>query len=298
MNIADIAVFNKVAETMSFSRAGELLGMTRSAVSKRIARLETDLGVILFNRSPRSISLTEAGQKFYDHTVSIDHTINQAAQAIQDSDQRPSGVLSFSLSTNLAVTLMPPLLEEFQREWPDLKIDLHTSEHFVDIIGEGFDVVIRIAMKLGDSSLVSRKLATTPQILVAAPAYLEEYGVPRHVSDLKDHKCVTLLKREVVWRFINGEGRVEVPVNMASTTNSDLLLFQLVRLGGGIVRCPKIQVERELRSGELVTVLDDFKSPDEYGVFALYPYRNPPAKVKVFLDFIEAQLARLQGLEG
>ena len=292
MNIADIAVFNKVAETLSFTRAGELIGMTRSAVSKRIARLENDLGVVLFNRSPRSICLTEAGQKFYNHTVSIDHTTNQAAEAIHDTNQRPSGVLSFSLSNNLAVALIPELLQESRRKWPDLKLDVHTSEQFVDIIGEGFDVVIRIAKKLNDSSLMARRLANCPEVLVAAPSYLERNGVPRHVRDLKDHRCVTLLKREVVWRFVNGEETFDVPVNMASTTNNDFVLFTIVRQGGGIVRCPKIQVERDLRSGELVTILDEFKSPDEYGVYALYPYRNPPAKVRVFLDYIEAQLTR------
>jgi len=293
MNIADIAVFNKVAETLSFTRAGEIIGMNRSAVSKRIARLENDLGVVLFNRSPRSISLTEAGNKFYNHTVTLDHTINSAAEAVHDTHQRPSGVLSFTMPTSLAASMMPMMMSEFRKNWPDLCLDVNTDERFVDIIGEGFDVAIRVAMKMSDSSLMSRRLATTPQVLVASPEYLEQRGTPAHVRELKNHTCLTLVKRDVVWRFVGPDGPLEVPINCTTTSNNDLALVLIACLGGGVVRIPKIVVESELQSGYLTTILDDFKSPEDYGVYAIYPNRNPPAKVKVFIDFVEEQLARL-----
>ena len=297
MNIADIAVFNKVAETLSFTRAGEIIGMNRSAVSKRIARLENDLGVVLFNRSPRSISLTEAGHKFFHHTITLDHTINSAAEAIHDTHQRPSGVLSFTMPTSLAASLMPILMSEFRKNWPDVCLNVNTDERFVDIIGEGFDIAIRIAKKMSDSSLMARRLAITPEVLVAAPSYLAQRGTPTDVRELKNHTCLTLMKRDVVWRFAGPNGPVEVPLNCTTTSNNDLSLVLIACLGGGIIRIPKLLIESELQRGYLTTLLDDFKSPDDYGVYAIYPNRNPPAKVRVFIEFVEEQLGQLQAID-
>ncbi len=297
MNIADIAVFNKVAETLSFTRAGEIIGINRSAVSKRIARLENDLGVVLFNRSPRSISLTEAGHKFYGHTASLDHTLSSAAEAVHETHHRPSGVLSFTMATSLAASLMPILMTEFQKNWPDVCLNVNTDERFVDIIGEGFDVAIRVAKKLNDSNLMARRLATSPEVLVAAPSYLERLGAPQHVRDLKHYTCLTLMKRDVVWRFVGPDGPVDVPLNCTTTSNNDLSLMLIACLGGGIIRTPRLLVEAELKNGHLTTILDEFESPNEYGVYAIYPNRNAPAKVKVFIDFIEEQLERMQDID-
>ena len=297
MNIADISVFNKVAETLSFTRAGELVGMNRSAISKRVARLENDLGVVLFNRSPRSISLTEAGQKFYAHTITLDQTINNAAESIQDTQQRPSGVLSFTMPTSLGASLMPLIMREFQRTWPDVCLQVNLDERYVDIIGEGLDVAIRLAKKLNSSSLMSRRIATTPDILVAAPDYLKKRGRPTHVEELKTHFCLTLSKRDVIWRFSRKGDAYDVPLNCTTSSNNDQALLLIACLGGGIVRVPKLLVESELAQGQLLRVLADFESLPEYGVYAIYPNRNPPAKVKVFIDFIEQQLARMQEID-
>ena len=297
MNIADIAVFNKVAETLSFTRAGEIIGMNRSAVSKRIARLENDLGVILFNRSPRSISLTEAGHKFYTHTVTLDHTINTAAEAIHDTHQRPSGVLSFTMPTSLGASLIPPLMKEFQKNWPDVCLNAHLDERYVDIIGEGLDIAIRIAKKMNDSSLMARRIASTPEILVASPGYLERRGRPVHVRELKSHLCLTLSKREVIWRFARQGETFEVPLNCTTSSNNDQALLLIACLDGGILRVPKLLVEADLKVGRLEQVLDKFTSPPDYGIYAIYPNRNPPAKVKVFIDFVEEQLQQMSDID-
>ena len=297
MNIADIAVFNKVAETLSFTRAGEIIGMNRSAVSKRIARLENDLGVILFNRSPRSISLTEAGHKFYTHTVTLDHTINSAAEAIHDTHQRPSGVLSFTMATSLGASLIPVIMKEFQKNWPDVCLNVHLEERYVDIIGEGLDVAIRIAKKMNDSSLMARRIASTPEILVASPSYLERRGKPVHVRELKNHLCLTNSKRDVVWRFAKRGETFEVPLNCTTSSNNDQSLLMIACLDGGVLRVPQLLVEGDIRLGRLEQVLETFQSPPDYGVYAIYPNRNPPAKVKVFIDFIEEQLQTMQNID-
>ncbi len=297
MNIADIAVFNKVAETLSFTRAGELIGMNRSAVSKRIARLENDLGVILFNRSPRSISLTEAGHKFYTHTVTIDRTISDAAEAIHDTHQRPSGVLSITMPTSLGASLIPSMLGEFQKNWPDVCLNVVLDERHIDIIGEGIDVAIRIAKKMNDSSLMARRIASTPDILVASPDYLERHGKPVHVRELKNHRCLTLYKRDVIWRFSRNGETTEVPLNCTTSSNNDQALLLMGCLGSGIFKVPKLLVEFELREGRLEQVLERFQAQPDYGVYAIYPNRNPPAKVKVFIDFIEDQLAGMADID-
>ncbi len=293
MNIADIAVFNKVAETLSFTRASKIIGMNRSAISKKISRLENDLGVVLLNRSPRSISLTEAGYKFYTHTCTLDHTINSAAEAIHDTHQKPSGVLSFTMPNSLGTTLMPAIMQEFQKNWPDVCMNVILEERHIDIIGEGIDVAVRIAKKMNDSSLMARRLASTPEVLVAAPSYLERHGKPTHVRELKNHCCLTLAKREVVWRFTDPEGTVEVPLHSTTSSNNDHALIMIACLGGGIIRVPRLLVESEIQSGRLQVVLGRFGMPPDYGVYAIYPIRNPPAKVKVFIDFIEQQLPSL-----
>ena len=297
MNIADIAVFNKVAECLSFTRAGELLGMNRSAVSKRIARLEHDLGVVLINRTPRSISLTDAGRTFYSHTSAIDQTLDAAADAVRGSDHDPSGVLSFTMPTSIAASLIPPMMREFQKSWPDICLNVCLDERYIDIIGEGLDVAIRFARKMNDSSLMSRRIATTPGILVAAPEYLERRGRPQHVEELQKHTCLTLMKREVTWRFQkNGETFV-VPLVSTTSSDNDQALVLIACLGGGIMFVPELHVAADLRKGRLERVLEDFTMPPDYGVYAVYPNRDPPAKVKVFIEFVAEQLARMDEID-
>lgn len=297
LNVADAAVFNKVAESLSFTEAGRLLGMTRSAVSKRIARLENDLGVVLVNRTPRSISLTDAGRSFYSHSRGIDSAARLAAESVLDTHKKPSGKLSFTMSTALGAALIPALIKEFHEEWGDIELSINLDDLHVDVVGDGYDLAIRLAKKLDDSSLMFKKLASTPQILVASPDYLKKHGRPTEIADLRNHKCVSIAhmsKRAFVWRFVGPDGPEEVPVTCSTVANNDLAIILVACLGSGILYVPKLLVAGELNLGHLELILPKYCSARPFHVYAIYPNKNPPARVKVFIEFVEQNLERLQ----
>lgn len=293
MNSDDAALFCHVAESLSFARAAEQLGMSRSAVSKRIAHLERRLGTSLINRTPRSISLTEAGTIFLEHCRHIQEAIERAQAAVQDQDRIPAGVLRLSIPTSLGAALMPSLIQEFLVEYPNIELMTHFSEPFVDVVAGGYDVVIRVARKLTDSSLLAQRLASTPRVLVASPGYLEKHGTPAHVRDLKRHSCLGLgFARDgaIQWRFVGPDGPIDVAVTYSFTANNDLALNLAACLGLGFLYIPEIEVAGEVARGRLKAVLPEFCQGADYGVYALYPQKHPPAKVRVFVEFVARQL--------
>jgi DNA-binding transcriptional LysR family regulator len=298
MNSTDTFLFLKVAQTLSFKETADQLGMSRSAISKRVALLEKELGTALVNRTPRSISLTEAGQIFARHCEDIDDTIERATQAVQRRDQVPSGILRTSLPTGLGAQLMPALMTDFTAEYPDIRMVAHFGEPFVDIVTGGYDVVLRVAERLTDSALMAKRLATSPRLLVASPDYLEKHGEPADVRDLSQHKCLGLGYRSATagqWRFVESRNVVfDVPVTYQFTSNNDLALILAACLGAGIFYTTEILVQNELKRGRLVPVLPDVCRRIQMGVFAVYPQKQPSAKVRAFIEFVSERVAELE----
>lgn len=298
MNSTDTNLFLKVALTLSFKETADQLGMSRSAISKRVALLEKELGTALVNRTPRSISLTEAGQIFARHCEDIDDTIARATQAVQRRDQVPSGILRTSLPTGLGAQLMPALMTGFAAEYPDIRLVTHFGEPFVDIVTGGYDVVIRIAERLTDSALMAKRLATSPRLLVASAAYLEKHGTPEDVRQLSRHRCLGLAYRSATagqWRFAESRNVVfDVPVNYHFTSNNDLALILAACLGAGIFYTTEVLVQNELKRGRLVPVLPDVCRRIQMGVFAVYPQKQPSAKVRAFIEFVSERVAELE----
>ena len=298
MNSTDTYLFLKVAQTLSFKEAAEQLGMSRSAISKRVAMLEKELGTALVNRTPRSISLTEGGQIFARHCQDIDDSLERATQAVQRRDQVPSGILRTSLPTGLGAQLMPALMSDFNAQYPDIRMVAHFGEPFVDIVTGAYDVVIRVAERLTDSALMARRLATSPRLLVASPDYLEKQGTPVNVRDLSDHRCLGLGYRSATagqWRFVEARNAVvDVPVKYHFTSNNDLALILAACLGTGIFYTTEVLVQNELKRGRLVPVLPDVCRRIQMGVFAVYPQKQPAAKVRAFIDFVEGRIAELE----
>jgi len=293
---ADCKIFAKVAETLNYKMAGDELGLSRSKVSKRIVALEQVLGVKLLNRSSRSISLTAAGTNLLMHWPDMDGAARASFGAVQGSDLAPAGNLRVSLGSSLGAVLWPSLMLEFLQEWPDLRVDVVFCEPFVDVVAKGFDVVIRIAEELNDSALTAKRLLTSQRVLAASPCYLEHHGRPSSLRSLKKHRVLGLHRSaegEMEWRFTR-EGRArETMLSPFVVTNSDLSLILAACLNVGILYMPKILIDNELHRGRLEIIeLDDAEGP-EVGVFALYPHREPPAKVQVFVDFVGKQLAEL-----
>ena len=297
---SDCAIFARVAKTLSYQYAGDQLGLSRSTISKRIVALEQALGVILLNRSTRRISLTDAGTNLLAHWRDIERAAQQSFDTVHGSDLEPSGRLRISIATSLGAVLMPRLARDFLSEWPDLQMSIHFSEPFVDVVGHGFDAVIRIAENLTDSVLVAKRLATSRKVLVASPGYVERYGKPANLKALKEHRALDLhaaSERGSAWRFVDANDKAkETTLVPACVANNDLALILAACLDVGILYTPKILVESELSRGHLkVLDLDDAQGP-EVGIYALYPHREPPAKVRVFVDFVSKQLNDIERL--
>ena len=300
MNLSDVYVFNQVAVNLSFTKAANYLGMTRSTVSKQISRLEQGLGVVLINRTPRSVSLTEAGRTFHQQIVEIDLKIEHAAEAIRGVDLKPAGTVAFSLPSSLGSSLMPALINRFHANWPELKLSIHFEDGFVDLVARSYDLAIRLAQKLADSTMVSRRLGSTRKVLAASPGYIAKYGIPTHIEELKDHRCLALgsaVKTNTKWQFSGPTGSVEIPVTFAVSANNHLALILAARLDNGILYIPQICISNELSQQRLQVILPEFGNIEKYGIYAIYPYRKATAKAKVLVDFIEQELAAMETID-
>lgn len=297
MNISDVSVFNKVATTLSFARAAKQVGSSRSNISKVISRLEGDLGVILINRSTRSVSLTEAGRTFHQHTSEIDSKIEHAVAVVRATDEQPTGTVVFSVPSSLGTTLMPALLTQLQSTWPELRFNIHFHDHAVDMIAGGFDLAIRISQKLDDSNLISRRLASSRKVLAASPSYLDQYGVPTDISELREHRCLSLgvaVETVTNWRFQDQDSITKVACTSSISANNNLALVLAACLDHGIIYLPELCIHNELQQQRLQIILPEASDPQPYGIYAVYPHRNAAAKVRVLVDFIEQQIASIQ----
>lgn len=299
MNLSDVYIFKKVASTLSFTKAARLIGVSRSAVSKQVSRLERALGVVLINRTTRSVNLTEAGRVFDAHTAKIDTTIERAAELVRGSDLSPLGTVSFTLPSGLGAALMPALAVRFQESWPELRLNIHFDDQVRDMVAGNLDLAIRISRKLSDSSLISRRLASTRMVFAASPQYFRKHGNPRHPRDLKDHRCLGLgsaVSTGATWRVKSGDDTIDVPTTFALSTNSNLALILAACLDSGIINVPEICIAAELKRNQL-QIIPCCVDPEPYGVYALYPHRNAASKVKVLVDFIEDLLPVMASLD-
>jgi len=295
MITSDVLLFVRVAETASFKEAARQLMMSPSQVSKRIASLEAQLGTQLFYRTPRSISLTSAGETLLDYYRRISAMVEESRAAIGKLSV-PSGRLRFSVPTCLGAALLPRLYHEFAKQYPQIQLDAHASESFVDIVGGGYDVVIRVAQRLTDSTLTARRLATSPLVVAAAPGYLEKHGTPTDLPHLARHRCLGLENAKpgtTKWHFTTAQGQVAVPARLSTTTDSNLALALAARAGLGLIYVPRAVIANELRQGTLRAVLQDFCKGIEWGVFAVHAGKTPTSNASVFIDFVRALLPDL-----
>ena len=286
-SLSGFMVFNRVAETRSFVAAGQSLGISASAVGKRVARLEERLGVRLFHRSTRSITLTAEGTLFLERSRRILAEIEATEQELSQASGAPRGRLRVSLPQ--VTGLVMPALAEFMARYPDIELDLDFSDRMVDIVGEGFDVVMRGGQPL-DSRLNAKFLGHFQHRLVASPAYLRERGTPQHPRELTEHSCLhyrfpSTGKLET-WplRREHPEQDYAIPISMVCNHVETRICFALNHRG--ITCLPDFSVRKELAAGSLVSVLDSFM--ERRGSFyLLWPSgRQMPPKLRVFIDFM------------
>lgn len=282
-----LVIFAHVAHENSFSAAARKLNMSRSAVSKSIAKLESSLGARLLNRSTRHISLTEIGAAFFDHCSRIVEEAEQAKQMVDDLNTKPRGTLKIAASVAFGTLHVAPSMADFLMMNPELDLDMTITDRVVDLAEDGYDIAIRVTHEPPES-LVARKLAPVRRILCATPKYFEQNGIPRVPQDLVKHNCLDYIHSgdKGFWRFKGPEGDISVPVSGKLRVNDDEALTQVVLGGLGCALLPTFIVGKEIQSENLFSVLSEY-IPVEQHVYALYlRNRNLPLKVRVFIDFL------------
>jgi DNA-binding transcriptional LysR family regulator len=284
-NLGDLEIFARVVAAGSMSSAGRELGLSPAVVSKRLRRLEDRLGTRLLQRTTRQISLTEAGHGFYERVIAILAGIEEAEAFVSRRSALARGTLKVSAPTSFGRMHIAPHVDRFMRANPDLAINLVLSDDFVDIVGEGYDVAIRIA-ELSDSSLVARKLAPVQRILCAAPDYLRRAGVPSTIAELDGHVCIPSHNSEP-WKIDGPEGPLVYRPSGPLLTNSSEVVRECVIGGVGIALRSTWDIGRELADGRLVRVLPDYEGSRKVAIHAVYASRRfLPAKIRVFIDFL------------
>ena len=286
--LSAMEAFARVAEARSFSEAARRLGASKSLVSRQVAALEAELGARLLHRTTRRLTLTEAGQGYYEHVARILTEIADANLSVTRLQAQPRGRLRVNAPMSFGFLHLAPAIPDFLAACPEIEIDLAMNDRFVDLVDEGFDLVIRIG-RLPDSSLVARRLAPMRRCVCASPDYLARAGVPGSPDDLANHQCLgysnTALPDQ--WSFAAPDGK-PWPVKIKGrlrANNGDALRVAALK-GLGLVSLPSFIVGGDLQAGTLVSVLGAYV-PQDSGIYAVYPHsRHLSPKVRAFIDFL------------
>jgi DNA-binding transcriptional LysR family regulator len=289
-NLEDLAVFARICAAGSLSQAARDLGISLTVVSKRLARLEDELGVSLVNRSTRRISVTPMGLSLLPRARDILARVEEAEAAIQQDQNEASGVLRVTATVAFACGQIAPRLGRFMELNPGLRIQLLSTDKMLDVVEDGIDVAIRQAI-LPDSNLVSRVIAPDRRVAVASPAYLARQGLPKRPQDLAGHRCIVLGDPPVTqWRFQRSARTSAVEVDWSILAN-DGAAAHAACLGGAGIALKSIWDSREdLEQGRLVQVLPDWVAPS-MPIRAVFTSRTHlPARVRTFIDFLQDEL--------
>jgi DNA-binding transcriptional LysR family regulator len=288
-----MAIFAKVVELRGISAAAVETGLSAPTVSKALTRLEQRLGSRLFNRSSRRLVLTDAGRELANYASRLLAEAEAAETALITQSATPRGTVRLAAPMSFGVREIAPLLPAFLATYPEVSIDLHLSDAQVDVIGDGFDMALRIGA-LPDSSLVARRLAPVPGLTVAAPAYLARRGRPSHPADLAGHDCFAYayLRTRDVWHFSNdaGEDVTVRPATRLRVNNGDAVLPAVIA-GLGIAGLPEFLAREAVADGRLEQILPGWHAPAS-GLYLLMPPGRPrPIRVQVLADFLTRHLS-------
>jgi len=282
-------IFVRAVEDGSFSAAARHLDLTPSAVSKQIRRLEDRLGVRLFNRTTRRISLTEAGHAYYDRCARIIADIREAEEAVSSLNRSPRGTLRVSATVSFGRVEVLPRINAFLRRHPEVSMDVDLTDRPVDLVEEGVDVAIQWREQMDDPSLIARRLAVNRRIICAAPGYIRRHGMPSDPEQLQQHNCLTLneVSQFNDWEFEDAQlGRRVIHVQGSFRANTADALYEAARAGVGLARLSTWLVAGDIRRGELIAVLPQYRH-EQSAYYAVYPHRRHLSpKVRAFVDFL------------
>lgn len=289
-----IAIFAKVVELRSFAAAAAELALSKATVSKAVTRLEERLGARLFNRTSRRLALTDAGRTLSGRAAQLLADGEAAENEALAQSAAPRGLVRLAAPMTFGVKVLAPLLPEFLGQYPEVSVDLHLSDAMVDLIGEGFDVGVRIA-SLPDSSLVARRLCAIPRYTVAAPAYLERYGRPTHPMHLAQHKCFgyAYLSTPGTWHYTNADGEQATvrPSGQLRANNGDAVLPALIA-GLGIADLPEFIVGEAIAAKQVEVILQGWKQLEGAAHLVMPPGGPRPARVEVLIEFLASRLGK------
>ena len=284
----EMAAFVRVVEARGFSAAAPTLGLTPSAVSKLVTRLEKRLGVRLLQRTTRALHLTAEGELFFDSARRIVGEIEQLESRLSDGRGTPHGLLRVTTSLAFTTHQLAPVVSEFLARHPRIELELLPTDRVIDMIEEGVDIAIRIG-RLADTSFMARKIGEDKRLICASPAYLARYGTPRTPQDLVRHRCIVSRERAYLnrWAFKAGSDVQEIEVTGPLAVSEGEAQLQMALQGVGIVRLTRLTVAQAVRDGKLLSLFEAQSADSGVPIHAVYPHRRHlPSKVPAFVDFL------------
>ena len=285
---SEMAAFVRVVDSNGFSAAAPVLGLSPSAVSKLITRLEARLGVRLLQRTTRALHLTQEGEVFYAAAKRIVGEIETLENQIAGQSSTPSGVLRVTTSLAFATHQLAPVLSEFLARYPLVQFELLPTDRVIDMVEEGIDVALRIG-RLADTSFMARKIGEDKRLICAAPSYLARHGTPQRPEDLRRHDCIVSRDHAYLnrWSFKVDSQVVEIDVRGRVAVSEGEAQMQLALQGVGIVRLTRLTLAQAIRDGTLVPLLGAFSAEEAVTIHAVYPHRRHLApKVPAFVNFL------------
>jgi DNA-binding transcriptional LysR family regulator len=288
-DLNDIAVFVRVVQFESFSRAAHALAMPVSTVSRKVTALEEKLGVTLLQRTTRKLNLTAQGRAYYNQCSEPLGELFDAARVLAEVQKKPEGLLRISGPVILGQEPFYAFLSSFLKTYPRIQVDLFITNLFLDLIAENIDVAIRFG-ELQNSSLIAQRIGKSVRYVVATPEYLHGRLPPSRPDDLRSHQCVLLQARnnEVEWHLVSGKKSAKIRVSGPVAARDFQAVSSFTYRGHGIGLLPSTYCDTQIANGELVRLLPDWSSPEIF-VHAVYPTRRfMPARLQVFLDGLKA----------
>lgn len=289
--LKSIEVFMRCAERGSFSKAAIALNKTQPAVSRQIRELEQELGCQLFQRTTRSLTLTEQGTRFYVKSKDIVQSVNEARNLVSTEQRGLSGILKVAAPMAFGVREIIPKLWPFKQQYPDIRFDIMLADHYIDLVEEGVDLSIRLG-SLTDSTLKARRIGAVSRHLVASPEYIGHSGTPDNLDALQQHALIqfSLLRIPNKWVFLHKQKRIELTVSGDLRINNADGMLDALLAGQGIALVPIWLVKNELANGKLISILPDFE-PEPFDLHIVFPPgKFAPKAVKVFSDYLLEEL--------
>jgi DNA-binding transcriptional LysR family regulator len=282
-----ISEFVYVAENESFTLAAKKMDISTAQVSRQISALEKRLNIKLFYRTTRKVSLTEEGRIFYQHCRGVLDGLDAAERAVTNLQTKPQGKIKLTAPVTYGEQQVLPLINNFMKQYSDIEVSVFLSNQQVSLVEGGYDLAIRVG-KLRDSSMMAKKLGSRTNFICASPDYLSKQGIPHSLSELSQHSC--LLGTLDYWHFKESGKDKNIRVKGRIRYNSGYGLVDAALKGLGIVQLPDYYVQDYIASGELMTVLDKYREPEE-GVWAVYPQnRHLSPKIRLFVDYLADHL--------